>query len=61
MLQGFIRFPEFVEFTEFPFLLGKTPIFKIPVLALTWIGIPMYIQQATQWLTHHNGIITCKS
>ena len=26
MFQWFIRFPEFVEFTEFPFHLGKTPI-----------------------------------
>ena len=26
MLQWFIRFPEFAEFSEFPFHLGKTPI-----------------------------------
>ena len=29
MLQWFIRFPEFVEFTEFLFHLGKTPLFLI--------------------------------
>ena len=25
MLQWFIRFPEFAEFTKYPFNLGKTP------------------------------------
>ena len=31
MLQWFIRFPEFAEFTEFLFHLGKTPMFVCPV------------------------------
>ena len=36
MLQWFIRFPEFAEFGEFLFHLGKTPLFSIrPVLLVS--------------------------
>ena len=34
MLGWFIRFPEFAEFTEFPFNLGKTPIIDVECLSI---------------------------
>ena len=36
MLQWFIRFPEFAEFTEFLFHLGKTPM--IPLIYIDAAG-----------------------
>ena len=32
MLQWFIRFPELAEFTEFPFYLGKTPLWTLVIV-----------------------------